>query len=163
MRIVESLHGQPPARPACPPPSPLPPPPLSAKNRLANLQKYLQNLLSNKKFWGRFFLIERRHFLRTSADNCCKYINRIEPNLIFHDFKLTVNNHAPGMAKEKFKYSQLKRPTRSISGWYWLANFWSQNFSGEICTVNHTVFLVSLTSLISSPFFLLLMQTRSKL
>ena len=94
----------------------LPSPPPPAKNRLANLQKHLQNLLSNKKFMGRFFLIERRHFLRTSADNCCKYMNRIEPNLIFHDFKLTLNNHTPGMAKEKFKYSELKRPTRSISG-----------------------------------------------
>ena len=86
------------------PPLPPPPPP-PVKNRLANLQKRLQNLFSNKKFTGRFFLIEGKHFLRTSAVNCCKYMNRIEPNLIFDDFKLTVNNHAPGMAKEKFKYS----------------------------------------------------------
>lgn len=34
---------------------PLPPSPPPAKNRLANLQKRLQNLFSNKKFTGRFF------------------------------------------------------------------------------------------------------------
>ena len=84
---------------------PPPPPPRKIDSLIYKsvFKIFLKEFL--KKFTGRFFLIERKHFLRTSAVNCCKYMNRIEPNLIFDDCKLTVNNHAPGMAQEKFKYS----------------------------------------------------------